>query len=47
MKMKLRIVNKQQFIKATSVTILMLVEAVMLIHKIQSCGILWFFTTLR
>lgn len=44
---KHRIVNKAQFIKATSMTILMIVELVMLVHKIQTYGILWFFTTMR
>ncbi len=42
-----KIVNKVQLIKATSITILIIVELIMLINKIQSCGILWFFTTMR
>nr|DAG39822.1 MAG TPA: hypothetical protein [Caudoviricetes sp.] len=42
-----RIVNKVQFIKTTSITILTIIELIMLINKIQSCGILWFFTTMR
>lgn len=42
-----RIVNKVQFIKATCITILTIVELIMLIKKIQSYGILWFFTTMR
>ena len=44
---KHRIVNKAQFIKATSITILTIVEMIMLINKIQAYGILWFFTTMR
>ena len=46
-KRKLRIVNKTKFIEATSMTILLIVTTAMFIHKIYSCGILWFFTTLR
>lgn len=46
-KRKLRIVNKTKFIEATSMTILLIVTTTMFIHKIYSCGILWFFTTLR
>lgn len=46
-KRKLRIVNKTKFIETTSMTILLIVTTAMFIHKIQSCGILWFFTTLR
>ena len=44
---KYRIVDKLQFIKATSITILTIVELIMLINKIQAYGILWFFTTMR
>ncbi len=44
---KYRIVDKVQFIKATSITILTIVELIMLINKIQAYGILWFFTTMR
>ena len=44
---KHKIVNKVQFIKATSMTILTIVELIMLINKIQTYGILWFFTTMR
>ena len=46
-KRKLRIVNKTKFIETTSMTILIIVTTAMFIHKIYSCGILWFFTTLR
>lgn len=44
---KYRIVDKIQFIKATSITVLTIVELIMLMNKIQSCGILWFLTTIR
>ena len=44
---KYRIFDKVQFIKATSITILTIVELIMLINKIQAYGILWFFTTMR
>mgnify|MGYP006957425930 FL=1 len=44
---KYRIVDKVQFIEATSITILTIVELIMLINKIQAYGILWFFTTMR
>ena len=47
MKRKLRIVNKTKFIETTSMAVLIIVTTAMLIHKIQSRGILWFFTTLR
>lgn len=48
MKRKIPKINdKLQFIKATSITVLIFIELLMLINKIQSCGILWFFTTLR
>lgn len=42
-----KIVDKVQFIKATSITVLTIVELIMLVNKIQGCGILWFFTTMR
>lgn len=44
---KYRIVDKVQFIKATSIMILMIIESVILISKIHNYGILWFFTTMR
>ena len=44
---KYKIVDKVQFIKATSITVLTIVELVMLVNKIQNGGILWFFTTMR
>ncbi len=44
---KYRIVNKVQFIKAVSITILVIIELLMLINKIQVYGILWFFTTMK
>ncbi|MCI8272871.1 MAG: hypothetical protein HFJ55_02170 [Clostridia bacterium] len=44
---RLRIVDKLQFIKATSITVLVIIEFITLLNKIQSCGLLWFFTTLR
>lgn len=48
--MKIRIPkinDKLQFVKATSITALMFIELIMFINKLQSCGITWFFTTLR
>ena len=44
---KYRIVDKVQFIKVTSIMILMIIESVILISKIHNYGILWFFTTMR
>lgn len=44
---RLKIVDKLQFIKAISIIILMFIELIMLINKIQNYGVLWFFTTLR